>query len=87
MLNIVEFEKPDGVLVQFGGQTPLKIANALDRAGVPIIGTSPKSIDLAEDREKFGRILKKLKIECPKYGTGRTLLEVQKIAEKIGYQF
>ena len=85
MLNIVEFEKPDGVLVQFGGQTPLKIANALDRAGVPIIGTSPKSIDLAEDREKFGRILKKLKIECPKYGTGRTLLEVQKIAEKIGY--
>ena len=85
VLNIVEFENPDGVLVQFGGQTPLKIANALHGAGVPIIGTSPKSIDLAEDREKFGRILKKLNIECPKYGTGRTLLEVQKIADKIGY--
>ncbi|MEC9273529.1 MAG: carbamoyl-phosphate synthase large subunit, partial [Candidatus Neomarinimicrobiota bacterium] len=54
VLNIVDFEKPDGVLVQFGGQTPLKIANSLEIAGVPIIGTSPKSIDLAEDREKFG---------------------------------
>ena len=61
VLNIVEFENPDGVLVQFGGQTPLKIANALHGAGVPIIGTSPKSIDIAEDREKFGRIFKKVK--------------------------
>ena len=61
VLNIVEFEKPDGVLVQFGGQTPLKIANSLEEAGVPIIGTSPKSIDLAEDREKFGQILNKLR--------------------------
>ena len=60
VLNIVDFEKPDGVLVQFGGQTPLKIANSLEEAGVPIIGTSPKSIDLAEDREKFGKILNKL---------------------------
>ena len=51
VLNIVEFEKPDGVLVQFGGQTPLKIANALANAGVPIIGTSPKNFDLAEVRE------------------------------------
>ena len=85
VLNIVEFEHPDGVLIQFGGQTPLKIAQALDKAGVPIIGTSPKSIDLAEDREKFGKILKKLDIECPKYGTGRTLEEVLKIADKIGY--
>jgi carbamoyl-phosphate synthase large subunit len=58
VLNIVEFEKPDGVLVQFGGQTPLKIANALADAGAPIIGTSPHSIDLAEDREKFGKVLK-----------------------------
>ena len=85
VLNIVEFENPDGVLIQFGGQTPLKIAQALDKAGVPIIGTSPKSIDLAEDREKFGKILKKLDVECPKYGTGRTLEEVLKIADKIGY--
>ena len=85
VLNIVEFENPDGVLVQFGGQTPLKIANALEAAGAPIIGTSPKSIDLAEDREKFGQILNKLKVTCPKFGTGRTLEEVIAVAEKIGY--
>ncbi len=83
VLNIVEFEKPDGVLVQFGGQTPLKIAQALSDAGVPIIGTSPENIDLAEDREKFGTILDKLKVVCPKYGTGRTLDEVVIVAEKI----
>ena len=85
VLNIVEFEKPDGVVVQFGGQTPLKIANALADAGVPIVGTSPESIDLAEDREKFGSILDKLKITCPKYSTGRTLDEVVVAAERIGY--
>ena len=85
VLNILEFEKPDGVLVQFGGQTPLKIAKALDEAGIPIIGTSPISIDLAEDREKFGKILDKLKIKCPDYGTGRTLSEVIEVASKIGY--
>jgi len=85
VLNILEFEKPDGVLVQFGGQTPLKIAKALDEAGIPIIGTSPISIDLAEDREKFGKILDKLKIKCPDYGTGRTLNEVIEVASKIGY--
>ena len=85
VLNIVEFEQPDGVLVQFGGQTPLKIANALATAGVPIMGTSPKDIDLAEDREKFGRILGKLKVTCPQYGTGRTLDEVVAIAKKIGF--
>ena len=85
VLNIVEFEKPDGVLVQFGGQTPLKIANSLEAAGVPIIGTSPKSIDLAEDREKFGQILNKLRVTCPQFGTGRTLDEVIGVAEKIGY--
>jgi len=85
VLNIVEFEKPDGVLVQFGGQTPLKIAHALAAAGVPIIGTSPENIDLAEDREKFGKILDKLNITCPEYGTGRTLEEVITVAEKIGF--
>ena len=85
VLNIVEFERPDGVLVQFGGQTPLKIANALAAASVPIMGTSPQDIDLAEDREKFGRILGKLKVTCPKYGTGRTLDEVVAVAEKIGF--
>ncbi len=85
VLNIVEFEKPDGVLVQFGGQTPLKIANDLADAGVPIIGTSPESIDMAEDREKFGRILGKLNVTCPKYGTGITLNEVVDVSEKIGF--
>ena len=85
VLNIVEFEKPDGVLVQFGGQTPLKIANALADAGVPIVGTSPQNIDLAEDREKFGAILEKLNVVCPKFGTGRTLDEVVTVAEKIGF--
>ena len=85
VLNIVEFEKPDGVLVQFGGQTPLKIANALADAGAPIIGTSPHSIDLAEDREKFGKVLKKLEVVCPQYGTGRTVDEVVKVAEEIGF--
>ena len=85
VLNIVEFEKPDGVLVQFGGQTPLKIANALSSSGVPIIGTSPENIDIAEDREKFGKILDKLSVTCPKYGTGRTLEEVIDVAEKIGF--
>ena len=85
VMKIVEFEQPDGVLVQFGGQTPLKIANALAAAGVPIMGTSPKDIDLAEDREKFGRILGKLKVTCPQYGTGRTLDEVVAVAKTIGF--
>ena len=85
VLSIVEFEKPDGVLVQFGGQTPLKIAKALEASGVPILGTSPSNIDLAEDREKFGSILKKLNVSCPRYGTGRTLDEVVVVAEEIGY--
>ena len=85
VLNIIDFEKPDGVLVQFGGQTPLKIANDLQFAGAPIIGTSPENIDLAEDRQKFGSVLEQLNIVCPKYGTGRTLEEVLVIAEDIGY--
>jgi len=85
VLNIVEFENPDGVLVQFGGQTPLKIANALEASGVPVIGTSPENIDHAEDREKFGSIIEMLDVTCPKYGTGRTLDEVIEVAEHIGY--
>ena len=85
VLNIVEFEKPDGVLIQFGGQTPLKIAVQLSEAGVPILGTSPENIDLAEDREKFGKILDELAVQCPRYGTGRTLDEVIQVAENIGY--
>ena len=71
--------------MQFGGQTPLKIANALKENGVKIVGTSPESIDLAEDREKFGDILQSLSILCPKYGTGVTIEEVAAVAENIGY--
>ena len=83
--NIIDFEDPDGVLVQFGGQTPLKIATDLEKYGATIIGTSPKSIDLAEDRVKFGKILHELSIPCPKYGTGITVDEVISVAENIGY--
>ena len=85
VLNIVDREQPKGVLVQFGGQTPLRIALQLQAAGVPIIGTSPANIDLAEDREKFGRILDRLSINRPHYGIGRTMNEVMDAAERVGY--
>ncbi len=85
IMNIVEFEKPIGLLVQFGGQTPLKISGALEESGAKILGTLPFSIDLAEDREKFGKILDELKISCPQYGTGKTLDEVLTVASRIGY--
>ncbi len=85
VMNIVDFEKPDGVLVQFGGQTPLNIAGRLQAAGVPIIGTSPTAIDLSENREKFGRILDELEIPRPDYGTAFSEEEAVRIAERIGY--
>ncbi|NMC74821.1 MAG: carbamoyl-phosphate synthase large subunit [Geobacteraceae bacterium] len=85
VLNIVEKEKPDGVIVQFGGQTPLKLAVALEKAGVPIIGTSPDSIDMAEDRERFQVMLHKLHLRQPENGTARSFQEAEKIAERIGY--
>ncbi len=85
ILNIVEYEKPDGVIVQFGGQTPLKLALPLKYAGVPIIGTSPESIDLAEDRKKFGDLLRSLNIRYPKYDTVTKEKEALEVAEKIGY--
>ncbi len=85
VLNIVEREKPDGVIVQFGGQTPLKLALPLERAGVKIIGTSPDNIDLAEDRERFKQLLEQLGINQPESGTARSYEEAQHIAERIGY--
>ncbi|MDP7197390.1 MAG: carbamoyl phosphate synthase large subunit, partial [SAR202 cluster bacterium] len=85
VMNVIDFEKPDGVLVQFGGQTPLNIASKLQQQNVKIIGTSPKSIDLAENRKKFGRILKKLNISAPNWGTAFSVEEAQKIANKIKY--
>ena len=74
-----------GVVVQFGGQTPLNLARGLEEAGVPIIGTSPESIDLAEDRERFARVLDELKLKSPPSGTAFTIAEARKIAEKIGF--
>jgi carbamoyl-phosphate synthase large subunit len=85
VLNIVEREKPDGVIVQFGGQTPLKLALPLERAGVKIIGTSPDSIDLAEDRERFAALLNRLGIQQPNNGIARSYEEAFKIAERLGY--
>ncbi|KUJ96549.1 MAG: Carbamoyl-phosphate synthase large chain [Desulfonauticus sp. 38_4375] len=85
VLNIIEFEQPDGVIVQFGGQTPLNLALSLLEAGVPILGTSPLSIDQAEDRELFKQLLNKLKLKQPANATAFSKEEALKIAEKIGY--
>jgi carbamoyl-phosphate synthase large subunit len=85
VLNIVDVEKPDGVLVQFGGQTPLKLARALEATGVPIWGTSPDSIDLAEDRGRFGALLEDLGIPQPENGTAFSLEEARTVAAEIGY--
>jgi carbamoyl-phosphate synthase large subunit len=85
VLNIIEAEKPEGVIVQFGGQTPLKLAMRLHEAGVNILGTSPDSIDLAEDRKRFGSLLKRLGIPQPQNGTAMTAGEAIIVAKKIGY--
>jgi carbamoyl-phosphate synthase large subunit len=85
VLSIYEKEKPEGVIVQFGGQTPLNLANELADAGVNIIGTSPETIDLAEDRDRFRQIMRKLGIPQPESGMASTLDEAKQIAEKIGY--
>lgn len=85
VMNIVDVENPDGVIVQFGGQTPLKLANILEQAGVPIIGTSPDAIDLAEDRERFQALLHELKLLQPNNGTARSDLEAVAVAQNIGY--
>jgi carbamoyl-phosphate synthase large subunit len=85
VMNIVDVEKPDGVIVQFGGQTPLNLADKLHQAGVPIIGTSPDSIDLAEDRKRFSELLKDLKIPQPENGTAVSPEEAKAIANEIGY--
>ena len=85
IMSIVEKEKPYGVIVQFGGQTPLKLAVPLEQAGVNIIGTSPDSIDRAEDRERFNKVVKKLKLLQPTSGTAMSYAETVKIADKLGY--
>ncbi len=85
VLSIYEKEKPEGAIVQFGGQTPLNIANELEKAGVNILGTSPETIDLAEDRDRFRTIMRKLGIPQPDSGMASTLDEALKIAKEIGY--
>jgi len=85
VLSIVDREKPDGVIVQFGGQTPLNLARALEAAGVPIIGTSPDSIDRAEDRERFKEMIDKLALMQPESGTATTLDKAKEVARRIGF--
>ena len=85
VLEIVDKEKPLGVIVQYGGQTPLKLARDLEKAGVPIIGTSPDMIDAAEDRERFQKLLHKLKLKQPPNRTARTEADALRLALEIGY--
>jgi carbamoyl-phosphate synthase large subunit len=85
VIRIIEHEQPLGVIVSFGGQTPLKLSTRLDASGVKILGTSSKGIDLAEDRKKFGALLEKLEIPHPDYGTATTFAEAQEITRRIGY--
>ena len=85
VLEIVQLEKPKGVIVQYGGQTPLKLARALEAAGVPIIGTSPDSIDLAEDRERFQKLLERLGLKQPPNATARSTEQAINAARELGY--
>src|SRR5688500_1950087 len=85
VMNIVDVEKPEGVIVQFGGQTPLNLAMRLHHAGVRVIGTSPDSIDLAEDRKRFGALLQELGIPQPENGMAASVDEAREIAARIGY--
>ena len=85
VLEIVNIEKPFGVIVQFGGQTPLNLVKQLEAAGVPVIGTSPDAIDRAEDRERFQNLIKKLGLKQPPNSTVRSVDEAIQQAEKISY--
>jgi carbamoyl-phosphate synthase large subunit len=85
VLNVVERERPQGVIVQFGGQTPLNLAARLEAAGVPVLGTSPHAIQLSEDREEFARLLRELDIPQPDNGIARSLEEARAVAAGLGY--
>jgi carbamoyl-phosphate synthase large subunit len=85
VLAVIEVERPEGVIVQFGGQTPLRLAAALERAGVPLLGTPVDAIDLAEDRGRFGALLRRLGIAHPPYGTALSADEAMMIAEDVGF--
>jgi carbamoyl-phosphate synthase large subunit len=85
VLAVAEVERPEGVIVQFGGQTPLRLAKALEEAGLPLLGTPVEAIDLAEDRGRFGALLKRLDIKHPPYGTALSAEEAVAIAEDVGF--
>ena len=85
VMEIIDLEKPRGVIVQFGGQTPLKLARQLEAAGAPIIGTSPDAIDLAEDRERFQKLVDKLKLLQPPNGVAKSEKQALAVANKVGY--
>ena len=85
VMDIVDVERPDGVIVTLGGQTPLKLARALEQAGVPILGTQPDAIDLAEDRERFSAVLDELGILYPAAGEARSFEEAERVAARIGF--
>lgn len=85
VLEVIEIEKPEGIIVHYGGQTPLKLAEALEKSGANIIGTSPDSIDLAEDRERFQKMIQKLKLKQPVNDTARSQEEAVEIANSIGF--
>src|SRR4029453_8174419 len=85
VMNVLELEKPEGVVIQFGGQTPLRLAIPLANAGVKILGTSPDAVDLAEDRKRFSALLDRLGIDQPESGTATALEEAKAVAARIGY--
>ena len=85
VLEILDVEKPEGVIVQFGGQTPLRLAVPLMHAGIKVLGTSADAIDRAEDRQRFGELLRKLDLRAPAWGTANGLEEAREIADRIGY--
>ncbi|MCC5868832.1 MAG: carbamoyl-phosphate synthase large subunit [Gammaproteobacteria bacterium] len=85
VLEVIHVERPEGVIVQYGGQTPLKLARALEAAGAPIIGTSPDSIDLAEDRERFGDLVTRLNLRQPPNRTARSVDSAVQLAAEVGY--
>ncbi|MGA7992191.1 MAG: carbamoyl-phosphate synthase large subunit [Thermoanaerobaculia bacterium] len=85
VMAVVDREKPKGVLVQFGGQTPLKLAHSLESAGVPILGTQPEAIDRAEDRERFGALLEEVNLQAPPWGVARDVAEGLRVGRRLGF--
>ena len=85
VLAVCEREQPEGVVIQFGGQTPLKLASAIEAAGFKVLGTPYEAVDLAEDRERFGRLLDELGVRCPEWGIADEPGAAVEIAERVGY--